>query len=79
LDRDRKLEQCFSPGDCEFALMAPQIDAALEWVGDLRDHQVGWSAAKAQIEDHLKSKGVKKSDAKRQIERARELVRPWLV
>ncbi len=73
------LDDCFSKPDNDFASMPPQIDATLEWVKHLRERQVGWKDAKGQIERYLEAQGVKKGDLKRQIERAKALVRPWLV
>ena len=77
---ERKLlEDCFSKPDHEFASMPAQIDATLDWVKHLRDRQVGWREAKGQIEAYLERQGVKKGHARRQVERAKALVRPWLV
>ena len=77
---ERKLlEDCFSQPDHEFASMPAQIDATLDWVESLRDRQVGWREAKQQIERFLESRGAKEGHVRRQVARAKALVRPWLV
>jgi hypothetical protein len=76
---DRSLEPCFNAKDTEFAFTPGQIDAVLDWVRDLRSKDRTWHDARDQIEAFMKSKNANTRAIKRQVERARELVRPWLI
>jgi hypothetical protein len=76
---DKMLEACFSAVDFEFAFTPVQIDEVLNWVRDLRSRDRTWHEARDQITAFLKSKNASSRHIKRQVERARELVRPWLM
>ena len=73
------LERCFSQPDLEFAVLPEQIDSALVWIKHLIDRQARWKDVRHQIEDYLARNGVRGGPAKRQMERAKALMRPWLV
>jgi hypothetical protein len=76
---DRALEPCFSAEDSEFAFTPVQIDEALNWVRDLRAKDRTWNDARDQIASFLKARNADSRHVKRQVERARALVRPWLM
>ena len=76
---DKTLEPCFSADDAEFAFTPVQIDEALNWVRDLREHDRTWHDARDQITAFLKARDADARHIKRQVERARSLVRPWLM
>jgi hypothetical protein len=76
---EKLLAACFTKPDCEFALLPVQIDAALEWVAALRAQDLTWRDARSQIEAFLERQRAERTHVKRQVSRARELVRPWLL
>ena len=76
--KERRFEDCFAEPDLEFAFLPVQIDAALEWVNTLRANDSTWNEARKESETFLKSRQADKKHIKRQIERAKALIRPWL-
>jgi len=73
------VEPCFSPDDKEFAFLPEQLDATLEWVTKLRRKNASWKDARGAIQHYLHHHKANPSHVKRQVERAKELVRPWLM
>ena len=76
---DKSLEPCFTAEDGEFAFTPVHIDETLNWVRELRARDRTWHEARDQITAFLTSRTSDRRHIKRQIERARVLVRPWLM
>jgi hypothetical protein len=75
---DSELPGCFGGDTAKFALHPNDEKRALAWLISLRDRQIGWKEAEAQITQYLQSRGVIKSSLVEQIERARQHLEPWL-
>jgi len=75
---EHRIQECFSEPDWEFAFLPPQVDAALEWVSVRRVNDLTWADARCEIEAFLSGRQADKKHIRRQIERAKVLIRPWL-
>ena len=69
---------CFNESDYEFAFSPKQVDAVLEWITVLREKDLTWQDARKDIEAFLEAHHMDKRHVKRQLERAKTLVKPWL-
>lgn len=76
---DKSLEPCFTEHDAEFAFTPAQIDEALNWVRHLRSRDRTWHEAREQIAAFLQARKADPQHVRRQVERARALIRPWLM
>lgn len=78
MGKEQRFEDCFAQPEWEFAFLPAQVDAALEWVTALRASDLTWDDARREIEAFLKARQADKKHIKRQVERAKALIKPWL-
>ena len=75
---DPELPLCFSEHDLLFAVHAPDVQHAFQWLIRLRERGATWSDVQRQIEEHLRERGAAVFHILDQIERASVLIKPWL-
>jgi hypothetical protein len=78
MDWDQELPGCFAAMTAPFGLHPRDEERAFDWLVSLRDRQIGWQAAKAQIDAYLRDQRVTGDALDKQIERARVKLQPWL-
>ena len=68
----------FGPADLKFAPHQSDADRAFEWLTELRNGGVSWTAASQQMEDFLKSKGAPQTHIQSEIVKAEAAMKVWL-
>lgn len=75
---DTQVSGCFRESDLIFAGHPIDERRAFEWLADLRRREIGWKAARAQMEAFLKSRGAASVHITQQLRDARTRMKPWL-
>lgn len=66
-------------GSGAFALHPADEKRAFEWLADLRARGIGWKEAERQLRDYMASKDWSPEHIDRQIGRARDRMRLWML
>ncbi|HTY49868.1 MAG TPA: hypothetical protein VMB48_09275 [Steroidobacteraceae bacterium] len=75
---DRDVPGCFGAVDLIFCAHPVDEERAFEWLADLRRRKVSWKAARAQLQEFLGSRTRSAAHIRRQLSRARTMLKPWL-
>jgi len=76
---DSELRGCFGESDLIFAGDLMNEVGAFKWLISLRERGIGLAAAKAQVDEYLRSRGANQSHIQNQLQRVTEHVKPWLM
>jgi hypothetical protein len=76
---DRQVPKCFGNSGLIFAGHAADEERAFRWLLDLRARSVGWKAARQQLKDFLKSKNARDEHITKQLQKAKQRMKPWLL
>lgn len=76
---DQQVPGCFGIQDLIFAVHPSDEEWAFAWLTDLRKRQIGWKAARNQLEAYLRSKGAGPDRIQEEIDRASTKLKPWLL
>jgi len=76
---DSELRGCFGESDLIFAGDPMGEVGAFKWLISLRERGIGLAAAKAQVDEYLRSRGANQSHIQNQLQRVTEHLKPWLM
>jgi hypothetical protein len=76
---DSELRGCFGESDLIFAGHPMDEVRAFKWLISLRERGIGLAAAKAQVDEYLRSRGANKDHIQNQLQRVTEHLKPWLM
>jgi hypothetical protein len=79
MDVKGQIPGCFGEMDKKFAIHPSDEERAFDLLTRLRKDGKGWKDTRTLIKDYLESEDVSPTQISEELERARRMLKPWLI